>query len=65
MLERKIKQLAGYFLAGFAFVTLCAILIGIYVVAEGVCGTPFARLITLFLILAVVGVLLSSGVVNW
>lgn len=65
MLERKIKQLAGYFLAGFAFVTLCAILIGIYVVAEGVCGTPFAKLLTLFLFLVVVGVLLSSVVVNW
>lgn len=64
MYER-IKRLAGYFVAAFAFVTLCAILIGIYVVAEGVCGTPFARLITLFLILVVVGVLLSSGVAKW
>lgn len=65
MLVSKIKQLAGYFVAGFAFVTLCAILVGIYVVAEGICGTPFARLITLFLLLVVVGVLLSSGVVKW
>ena len=64
MYER-IKRLAGYFLAGFAFVTLCAILIGIYVVAEGVCGTPFARLLTLFLFLVVMGMLLSSGVVKW
>ena len=64
MYER-IKRLAGYFVAGFAFVTLCAILVGIYVVAEGICGTPFARLITLFLLLVVVGVLLSSGVVKW
>ena len=64
-MHERIKRLAGYFVAGFAFVTLCAILIGIYVVAEGVCGTPFARLITLFLILVVVGALLSSGVVKW
>ena len=31
----------------------------------GIGGTPFARLITLFLILVVAGVLLSSGVVKW
>lgn len=64
MYER-IKRLAGYFVAACAFITLCAILIGIYVVAEGICGTPFARLITLFLILVVVGILLSSGIVQW
>ena len=64
MYER-IKRLAGYFVAAFSFVTLCAILIGIYVVAEGVCGTPFAKLLILFLFLVVVGALLSSGVVKW
>ena len=65
MLVRKIKQLAGYFVAAFAFITLCAILVGVYVVAEGICGTPFARLLTLFLFLVVAGMLLSSGVVKW
>ncbi len=64
MYER-IKRLAGYFVAAFLFITLCAVLIGVYAVAEGVCGTPFARLITLFLILVVVGLLLSTGVIQW
>lgn len=64
-MQERIKQLAGYFVAGFAFITLCAILVGVYVVAEGICGTPFARLLTLFLLLVVVGMLLSSGAVKW